>query len=300
MSLVLPDWPIGISYHEPDEVYHRRQLGVASSHALGEVLRSPAHYRAWLESPDKRTPTLDLGRASHSLILEPDVFDRRYVVVPDFGPQRACQADPETGRVAVTTEEGRANKDRRKAWYAARPEMAEDYIGPDKPRQIEEEDRDRILGIRDALTSNSDALDLLCDGRAEVTLRWRCPETGLPCKARIDWWADDVDTIADLKTCDDARDAERAIRTYGYRRQDAHYLDGLRELGRPGRFVFIFVERERPHGVRILELDDDARAHGRAQIDKAKRNLADCMATNVWPSYSRGVEFAGLERWERE
>lgn len=282
-ALTLPDWPVGIFDDVPAEVYHRKQLGVATSHALGAILRSPAHYLAWLAEPERETKALNFGRAAHAALLEPDVFRRTYVVEPEWGSCRANQDD------GTTKEQGKANKERRDAWRAA-------HAGA---QLVTAEDMGVILGMRDALARETDALDLLCEGRPEVTIRWTCPDTGLLCQSRLDWWADDVDTVADLKTIEDAREAERAIRNFGYRRQDAHYLDGLRECGRPGRFVFIFVEKSPPFGVRVLELDDEARAHGREQIDRAKRIMAECKASGVWPAYPSGIKKVGLERWER-
>ena len=73
----------------PAEVYHQRRLDVASASGLQRMLRSPAHFREWVESPeaDKETPALTFGRAFHMATLEPDVFERTYTVVPANAPR---------------------------------------------------------------------------------------------------------------------------------------------------------------------------------------------------------------------
>ena len=276
-----------------------------SSHAAGEILISLAHYRAWLSSGGSRvTAALSLGRAAHCAMLERERFDRDYVVVPDFGPQRARAANPTKGLVEVSPEEGRANKLRRQAWFAEHPKMAESYAGADKPLEIEEADRQTILSMADALARHPEAARLLSCGDPEVTVRWLCPETALRCKARIDWlvWQDDRPIAVDLKTClrggTRVETFGRDARKYGYRRQAAHYLDGLRALGYDPEFVFLVAEKEPPHDVGAFMLDDLAEAQGRREMRASKDALVTALETNDWHGASQGIQTITIERWE--
>lgn len=286
-ALTLPDWPVGIFDDVPAEVYHRKQLGVATSHALGAILRSPAHYRAWLTEPERETKALNFGRAAHAALLEPEVFRRTYVVQPDFGD---CRANEKTG---TTKEQGKANKVAKEAWEAA-----------NKGRTwVTAEDMRTIEGMAEALTKHDDARDLIeAWGRSEVTAQWECPTSGLKCKMRMDLWVQQASVVVDFKTTEDARERAfaRAARDYGYRRQAAHYLSGLAALGyTEATFSFIVQEKSPPFAVEVYELDEEVLAAAVSEVDEAKRIMANCIRTGEWPSYGTRTKTIYLERWER-
>jgi hypothetical protein len=64
-----------------NEVYHADRSCVSAS-GLKEVLRSPEHFRAYLDGERRQTPAKFFGTAIHAYLLEPDVFARQYVVAP--------------------------------------------------------------------------------------------------------------------------------------------------------------------------------------------------------------------------
>lgn len=68
--------PAGIHLGVPEDVYHRRELGVASKSALDQLHRSPAHYYAWVtgEAEDEDSPALRFGKAFHTATLEPSKY----------------------------------------------------------------------------------------------------------------------------------------------------------------------------------------------------------------------------------
>lgn len=282
-------FPHGVHRNVPDDVYHRRKLGLVSKHALDYIIppSTPAHYFAWASGRglEKTTPALDFGRAAHCALLEPSVFERRYVVMPDFGPQRA---DADKG---VTTEQGRENKKRKREWLDAHAEAT---------HFLAFEDMRTIRGISESLGRHPLASKLLEHGVPELTLRWRDPETGLECKGRVDYDAADIFLFADLKTCEDASPEAfaRDARKYGYRRQDALYSKGTRVLERPRDFLFICVEKADPWPVAIYRIDEAAAAMGAEQNARAMDRMAVCLEENNWPAYSDEIVTVGLERWE--
>ena len=72
----------------PNEVYHADRSCVSTS-GLKQILRSPAHYQAYLAGANrKETPAMFLGTATHSRLLEPALFEQEYVVAP-IGDKRS-------------------------------------------------------------------------------------------------------------------------------------------------------------------------------------------------------------------
>ena len=59
------------------------QIDAISASGLKAMKKSPAHYRAMVDEPYETTPGQILGSATHCAILEPELFDTRYTVMPD-------------------------------------------------------------------------------------------------------------------------------------------------------------------------------------------------------------------------
>jgi hypothetical protein len=280
--------PDGLHADVPERVYHQRIADFVSRSSLDLVARSPARYRAWLEGADRRpAPALRLGSAVHMAMLEPERFVQTYVVEPAWGDVRAVE-----GR--TTKEEGKANKDRRDAWRAA-------HAGA---TILESADGVATLGMVKAIAAHPTAQLVLLDAQAEVTVVWRDEETGLRCKARLDSWLADVLLPVDLKSTDDAREHAfaRSVDTYGYHRQAAHYIDGLRANGLDvgdGAFTFIAAEKEPPYDLAVYQLDAEDVADGRAQNRAAMRTLAECLASDRWPGYGQGIRTIQRPAWAR-
>jgi hypothetical protein len=148
-----------------------------------------------------------------------------------------------------------------------------------------------------ALRSHPTAGALLwAEGDAERSLFWIDEATGVWCRARHDKAIRDRTgrlIIPDLKTCEraDERSAQRSVANYGYHQQGALYTDAAIALGLdddPG-FVFVFVEKEPPHLVNVVQLDAEALEVGRRRNNAALRIYADCTASGVWPGYGNDI-----------
>src|SRR5690606_36494018 len=96
----LPDWADSINYGKarvidglPNHEYHSiAARSLVSKGALDRFSRSPAHYLHYLTNLDpepEKSYALILGAAFHCLLLEPEVFEREYVLLPDFGDMRS-------------------------------------------------------------------------------------------------------------------------------------------------------------------------------------------------------------------
>jgi hypothetical protein len=142
--------------------------------------------------------------------------------------------------------------------------------------------------------------------RSEVTAL--AEVDGVWCRARIDNLPARGGVFYDLKTTTDAgADAViRAIEVYGYDLQVAHYQAVLEAAtGQRRRARLIFVEKEPPHEVAVVELLDDPTADAdwmraaRAKVAEARRLWAECLRTGQWPGYPRAVQILGARGWDQ-
>jgi hypothetical protein len=258
----------------PADVYHARELGVASTSVLKMLLqKSPAHYRAWLDSKDEHeTPALAFGRAYHCRVLEPERFAREFLVMPSFGDMRSS-----------------TNRAKRDAWLAEHPGV----------QVISDEDNDRIAAMHAALMANPVAAGIFADGHPEVTMYWRDEQTGIGCKARADWWRPGM-LFADLKTTDDASPEgfARSVVKYGYHIQHAHYADGANACGeRIPNFLIVAQEKEAPYVCQVYQIDAAAEVRGFELRERGLQILDRCVRTNTFPGYRTGITELALPNW---
>lgn len=265
----------GLVFDLPPEQYHVRTLGEVSNSGIKQALRSAAHYKAWIETPDDNdTPTLAFGRAFHCALLEPKRFATAYAVPPDFGDLR--------------TKAGKAARD---AWHASNPRV----------ETIPQEDMDRITGMLRAVHAHPWARRAVQDGSSEVTCRWIDAETGLPCKARADYFVQGrAPYVLDVKTTLDASPEEftRSIAKYGYHIQHAHYCEGWRNAGIPlSNYLLLAVESQAPYAVALYHIDAEAEQRGYDLRSKGIQRIAHGMQTGEWPAYTNDITRLSLPRW---
>ena len=197
------------TYHAGPEV---------SNSGLGLLARSPWHWWSWHRAPHRppspqRAGQLE-GTLLHCAVLEPDEFDRRYVVGPD------------------ATRSTKVWKD----FAALHPDRL--AIKPDEAAAA----KCQAISVR----ALPDVAALLSRGHSEVSAYWTDPETGVACRCRPDWVhpVDDKRVILlDCKTYSDASKPEfsRQIARKGYARQDAFYSDGYAQAAGVEVIGFVFV-----------------------------------------------------------
>lgn len=227
----------GLHFDLPNEDYHADEDYLSSS-VLKRKL--PEHYGP----PPADPAALDVGTAFHSRVLGTD----EEIVVVDAATWR--------GKAA---EEQRAEAKAR----GAVPILASD---------------DAILDAMVArLHTHDDAMALLNqpDARAEVSC-FATDAAGLPVKARFDVLAP---VAVDLKSTSSnplsEYDLLKSVISFGYDLSAAHYLDVAAALDlEVADFAFVFVGKRAPHNVRVVTLDADFLARGRALVELAKHRHA--------------------------
>jgi len=261
-----------------NEEYHAHPATSKSS--LDLISRSPLHYWSRYLDPKRiasePTAAMLLGTAVHTHVLELDAWDSRYVAAP-----------------AAIDRRTKAGKEQ---WETFRKEAGGRDI-------ISRDDHELVHAMGLAVSRHRAAAWLLhgLPGKAETTHMWFDKETGIQCKCRPDWLSDDGKTIVDLKTTEDAskKEFQRSIAKWGYHRQASWYLDGVEQSTgtRPEQFIFVCVEKKAPYAVAVYVADPLMIESGAKETCAALRKLAECKASDKWPSYSDEVELISLPPW---
>lgn len=232
------------------------KLEALSASGAKLIAKSPAHYKAAMEQSRTPTPAQVFGTVVHAMILEPHKSHADLFSVKELN---------------WTTKEGKAEKERL------------ERIGLPI---ISASDLDKALRMRDSVWASPHAASLLTGCKTEHQTTWTGYDAKVPCKAGID--AIGPAGIVDLKTTIDASpDAfVRAIRSYGYYMQAAHYIDGIAEKeGAIAPFTFIAVEKQPPYAVACYTLDQAALNAGWSAMNRIAKIYSDCIASGVWPGY---------------
>lgn len=237
-----------------------------------------------MDNPQEPTQAMIIGSATHSAILEPDLFAKEWGVLP---PGHGSSKAVKEAKAELIVQFG-----------------ADHILKPDA--------YDNILAMRDSVLGNALPADLLDGATTEVSHYWReyvgdslSNSRDVECKARIDaipaegsvW----DNCIVDIKTTANASPEEfrRSCFNFGYHIQAAHYLAAADR----GRFIFIVVERDAPHCVAIYELDDDALELGRADREFLLGQWALCEAEeaaggpDAWPGFPVEIQELSLPGW---
>lgn len=257
----------------PAHIYHRWDLCSASRLKI-IADRSPAHLRAHIEREEEEpTPSMVLGTAIHSAVLEPTLFEARYVNWD--GPARNTKAGKELWEL-----------------FLERCRENQTILTADQYK--------KSLSASKAVWTNLDARILLeTAGRIEVSGIWK-DELGILCKCRIDKLSEELHTIVDVKTTLDAspREFSKQIFKYGYHRQGAMYFDACAALGVECHwFVIVAVETNPPFASVVYRLTDGAIEAGREELKRLKQTYKQCQQSGEWPGYPDGVVELDLPTW---
>jgi hypothetical protein len=256
--------PPDIRFGMPDADY-RSALGVANSD-LKKMEQSPAHYRAHMlakGTPIKPTRSQVFGLVLHGSLLEPDRV--LHVVRPEG--------------LSFQTKVGEAWRDSQTL-----------------PIMTAEEGAD-IAGATAAMQAHPIGSAILHKAQKEVSVFSRCLDTGLAIKGRLDLvFTDETGrtVIADIKTCEDAREFPRDARKWGYHRQAAWYLDLLGASA----FLFVAVEKTAPYGIRVFQLDEESLERGREIYRDNLRTLRECTGSAKWSGYSDEIQPLTIRPWK--
>jgi hypothetical protein len=279
----------GIYSGIPLETYHRADICVGpsiSSTMHRDVARlSPAH--AFAKSPlnpkrpePKDSEAMNLGSALHWMVAREPNFGNRFVIKPEKFRGKAWNSDD--------------GRDQMKRWKR------------DGMIVLTEKNVEQLEGMAATLSVHPMFLAGILRGRLEQSGFWIDAETGLWLKIRPDAMPNDSGDFADLKTTQSVmyRELQMSIVEYAYHQQGALILEGARALGLEAHsFTLVWVESALPHAVRVTQLKDEDLSRGHRENVAARRIIADCLASGVWPGPGDGrddAEYIDLPDWRRK
>lgn len=257
-------------FHDMENQAYHDGPGLSSTPLKELILKSPAHARV------KKEPTaaMRFGSALHARVLEPELFEKSYAVLPEG--------------VTLRQKEGKEIAAR-----AAKKGM----------EMLSRDDADTIEAMFQALKDNKTARNLLFDlpGVNEQAAFWVDPYTEVLCKCKPDRRIDSKRFLIDLKTCTDAsaRAFARDIFKFGYYISADFYLKGISRLmaDRWRAFVLVAVEKTEPFGVKTYPLSDMWLMMGDEQVRAGLQAYARCLHTGHWPKYRDAAEDIHPEAW---
>lgn len=261
-------------WYHADPVPERLGRSLSSTGAKTLATKTPAHF-AWDRQYGRAERTaFDLGHACHTLVL-------------------GTGAD----LVIVKAKDWATN--------AAKAQKAEAYAADKTPLLHEQ----YLATLRMAAAVMRHPIARLLvevdSSIREQSLFWPDPETGVWRRARPDTRVtlrSGRVLLGDLKTSTTADPARLSSKAddFGWHQQAPWYRDGAQALGLAGEdsaSVFVVVEKDPPHLVSVVELDEEAERVGRELNLRALETYADCASQGKWPGYAVQIAPLSLPRW---
>lgn len=262
--------PLGLVHGLNIEAYHASP-GISKSGL--DDMDPPARYYALHLDPKRpareQTASQRAGQLAHCAILEPEEFGKRYAVGPDCS--RATKIWKE--------------------WEASLPRSVE-AIKPDE--------YETAMRQRESALNLPGMAEILSAGKAEVSAYWDDPYTGVLCRCRPDFVAENGPLI-DLKTVGrgDTYGFSRQAVNLRYHVQDAFYTWGYSAASKEAErdFWFLTVETEYPFLASLHRLPVEAKNEGLAVIRNQLDIYAECLRRNEWPGYSPEIQTVAWPAW---
>jgi hypothetical protein len=240
------------------ELLQHRPLSFSS---LKEFMRSPKHYVKYLTTDKKPTEAMLFGSICHKLILEPQEFDKEFIVEPEFNKRTNQGKEDYQAFLTKITEQGLT---------AVPPATYEKAV-------------ELVAALKDSHTYNMVKLLSKKEQRFDMT-----HETGLPVCGYIDGVGDDFNLEVKIVSSADTDDIIRDFYKMKYHIQAAIYNWAN---GKP--IYYLVIENSFPHLGRIFKASDDYIAEGMKAFNKAMKDFQFCLDTD---SFDMGYEFhVGIE-----
>lgn len=255
----------------PDADYHSHKA--LSRSALWLFKELP--YKYWYQylsgqaEERKETPALRTGSLIHTMILEPDLFNERYYVMPKVN--KATKAGKEAYANAVEKANGRTI--------------------------INLEEFEVADAMRNSVHDNNVlAKSIITNAQIEHSVFWTDAKTGLELKCRPDIINSPI--VGDLKTTANAsyREFQLSAFKFGYSLQSAMISKAMAALDMPmEKFVFICVEKTPPYATGLYLVDDEMLNFGCRQLRRLLDEYKYCLDNSEWSDYS--TKYLSVPKW---
>ncbi len=245
---------------------------------------SPGHAHYKQENPED-TISLRLGHAFHPSVLEPEKFEKEFVLLP-VNCMKGTKQNPNKGMAANL------------AAFEAQCEANNQLI-------INQKEYDNIREMAAVVHNEQEAIDLLSDGEAEVSGYFQDPDyPDIWQKIRLDWLNKKQGIVVDLKSCADGRKGpfRAAAFKFGDDLQAFMYLFGATQITGEAysEFRFICVESKPYHGLKIYRADDEMLNTGWEKYQKSMALYKECLEKDEWPGYDPTCQDLGSPSYAKE
>jgi hypothetical protein len=257
----------GIHAHVDIDLYHSQACcpgtSISSTGLRSIIAQCPAIYWAHSDLNANRvtdeTPSLSLGRAAHALVLGEPQFNAKFVI-SKFDDFRSREA---------------------KAWR----DMQDRQI-------VKPADMEIIHAMVDAQRRSPQCAHAFINGEPEMSIFWQDKESGIWCKSRPDWLANDIEKefCIEYKTAANIAPRELSFDAfkYGYHMQASMLLDGLEIVTgkKPLGIAHVVQMKEAPYLAELRVFSKEQIAFGRMQYKHALHIFTRCLAAHEWPGYT--------------
>ena len=254
-----------------------------SQSKLKDLKRSPKHF--WVKyiwenrEIEPTTDAMEFGKAVHACLFEHQKFIQEYMVAPSID----------------------------KRTKAGKLEF-ENFVSQAQDKNIiTQTEMSNIFRIRDSILSKKTSRKLLNGGLAEHELFWLDTDTGIDCKAKLDYFIEPCNKfpngiIIDLKTTINANasDFVKSIYNFGYYNQVAFYCNAVKTFYKTNDypdFIFIPVEKTAPFECTFLATDKEMLNYGLAENNTLLELYLHCISTNHWVGYEDKIQYISLPEW---
>lgn len=255
-----------------------------SQSKLQDLKKSPKHFYTKHLSPFKvdsvETEAMKFGKAVHMNLFEHQLFMNRYIEDLDIDKRTVM------GKKLYT-----------------------EFLSQNFNKvNLSHEDMLAIKSIRDAVLNKKTFRFLFNQGGfAEKELFWIDTDTGIRCKAKLDYLIEPCKLfpnglIIDLKTTMNARSSEfiKSIYNFGYYNQLAFYSNAVKTIYKTESyptFIFIPVEKFAPYECSFLAGDEMMLKIGLKENLDLLRLYSFCMENDKWYGYEDKIQKIGLPQW---
>ena len=239
-----------------------------SNSSLQNLVKSPLYFKYKRENPDQETEAMIIGRAVHSAILTPDLFEKEYVCAP------ACDKRTKAGK-----------------------ELWESFCLANVGKEVLKADQfEECKKISSSVLSSPKIKNMLSKGLSEQTYLYEVD--GVDMKSRFDFDAEEF--ICDVKTTKDASigSFSKDFVNYGYDLQFGLYQYAkFLKTGKNVPVIILAVEKEAPYDYSVFKVPEVYLENG---LRKAKKLIAiykKCKDADAWPGLSKEVNELEILPW---
>lgn len=264
------------------DLYHHPECPGVSNSGLSLVLNETlADYQEYKRSKPEPKDWGNYGNAVHTAILQPQLFQDKYTHLPEFFGTGESRRPSN-----FALKEGKDKK----AFAEAEGKIC-----------LRFEEYQAILKSVENVKAHKYANKFLLEGEGivEGSCFWRDEKTGVLCKTRPDRLLPEI--VVEIKTTEDPSPKEfaRSVFKYGYHRQGAFQLDGVRACLRtnPKFFVIVAIGKKAPYHVVTHVIQAQAIERGRAEYQYALTHIKQAQETNVWPGFEEKLHELDLPEW---